>query len=111
MAKIMLIITSFDEDFERALSGIRYWASTMLRFVFKYSIRDHKEIEEYASLIGDKQIASRRYVVTSPDEYIGVVEHFVKIGFNHICIVNLSPILEKLIEIFGNHVIPYLREE
>ncbi len=111
MAKIVLIITSFDEDFEKALSGIRYWASTMLRFVFKYGIGDPREIEKYASLVGNEQIASWRYVITSPDEYIDIVERFVRMGFNNICIVNSSPEPEKLIKIFEKRIIPYFREQ
>ena len=111
MDKIVLIVTSFDEDFDRALKGIRYWASTMLRFVFKYDISDPREIEEYASLIGDEQIASRRYVVTSPSEYFTIIEEFIRLGFNGIAILNSSPQPEKLIDVFGKEVIPYFREE
>ncbi len=110
MARIVLIVTSFDEDFQKALQGIRYWASTMFRFVFKYDIGDPREIEEYASLVGDKQIASRRYVVTSPDEYYGIIEYFTKMGFNHVSILNSSPEPEKLIKIFGEKIIPYFKE-
>ncbi|RLE65998.1 MAG: LLM class F420-dependent oxidoreductase [Thermoprotei archaeon] len=110
MAKIVLIVTSFDEDFQKALQGIRYWASTMLRFVFKYDIGDPREIEEYASLIGDEQIASRRYIVTSPDEYYNIIEKFVNMGFNNVAILNSSPEPEKLIKIFGEKIIPYFKE-
>lgn len=110
MAKIVGMTTSYDKDKQKAITGMRYWASTMLRFVFKYSISDPREIESYAKLIGDEQIASNRFVFTTSDEYIDIINKFKKQGFNQVNIEDSSPDHKKFIKMFGKEVIPYFRE-
>jgi coenzyme F420-dependent glucose-6-phosphate dehydrogenase len=110
MVKIVGMTTSYDEDRQRAVNGIKYWASTMLRFVFSYSISDPREIESYAKLVSDEQIASNRLVFTTAEDYISIIEEFKKQGFNRINIEDSSPDRQKFIKMFGREVIPYFKK-
>ena len=110
MAKGILQIASYDEDFQRAVKSARYWAAPLLRFVFKYEISDPREIESYANLVSDEQLISVRLITTTHEDFIKSIEEYEKMGFNWILFINTSPEPEKFIKMFGEKVIPYFKE-
>ncbi len=110
MVRGVLITTSYDENFDKAVKSARYWTATMLRFVFKYQIADPREIEEYAKLISDEQLASAKLIASKPEDYIEKVDEISKRGFNWMLFIDSSPDHEKFIKMFGEKVIPYFRE-
>jgi ribosomal protein L10 len=110
MVRGVLITTSYDEDINKAIKSARYWAATMLRFVFKYQIADPREIEEYAKLISDEQLLSSKLITSKPEDYIEKVVEMSKRGVNWILFINSSPDHEKFFKVFGEKVIPYFKE-
>jgi len=106
MLKAIVLNTSYDDNYERAVKAARYWASTALPFVFKYEIFDPREVEANAVMVGDKQLASVRLITNNPQEYIDKIEELLRIGFNSIFILNSSPDPKKFIKMFGEKIIP-----
>jgi coenzyme F420-dependent glucose-6-phosphate dehydrogenase len=101
---------SYDEEYDRALASCRFWKGPILPAVFKYAISDPREIEEYANLIGDDILASKWFIATTPDEHIKNIERLVELGFTKVAIQSSSPDEKKYIRVFGEKVLPYLKE-
>jgi coenzyme F420-dependent glucose-6-phosphate dehydrogenase len=110
MQKIVEITVSYDEDYDKALQSCRYWKACQIPAVFKYAIYDPKEIEEYGKLVGDELIAKNFIVATTPEEHIKKIENYIKLGFTQVIIMSSSPNEENCVRMYGENVLPYLRE-
>ncbi|MCD6564163.1 MAG: TIGR03557 family F420-dependent LLM class oxidoreductase [Thermoproteales archaeon] len=108
---IMHMMISYDEDFDKALKATRCWAATVLPALYKYGIFDPVEIDEYGELIGDEVLAKKFLIVTSEEEIIKKLEEFIKKGFTRFQFNNSSPDYTSFLDIMGDKVIPYLKEE
>lgn len=106
MLKAIVLNTSFDEDYRKAVESARYWASTALPMVFRYEIFDPREIEANARMVGDEQLASVRLITSNPQDYVDRIEQFARMGFNTVFLINSSPDPKKLLKVFGEKVIP-----
>ncbi|MEM3793009.1 MAG: LLM class flavin-dependent oxidoreductase, partial [Candidatus Bathyarchaeia archaeon] len=110
LEKVVELLVSYDEDYEKALKSCRFWRGSMLPLFFKYDISDPREIEEHGKLVGDEALAERWIIATTADEHIEVIEKYVKAGFNHIYFVSSSPDEKKFIKFYGEKVLPYFRQ-
>ena len=108
--KIVHIITSYDEDFDRAVEGCKFWNTTMLPEIFKAEVYDPRELEEKAQLIKREDIIKRRFIVTSEEEAIRKIELYLKFGVSEVEFLSTSPNQNKFIEFFGKKVFPYFRD-
>lgn len=107
--KAVEIYVSYDEDYNKALASIRCWAGTALPFVFSYPISDPRQIESYGRLVGNEQLAKSWCIGTSPEQHIKRIEDHIRSGFKNIHISSSSPDEFKTIQMYGKHVLPYLR--
>ena len=108
--KIVHIITSYDEDFDRAVEGCKFWNTTMLPKIFKAEVYDPRELEEKAQLIKREDIIKRRFIVTSEEEANRKIEQYLKFGVSEVEFLSTSPNQNKFIEFFGKKVFPYFRD-
>ncbi|MEM2123213.1 MAG: TIGR03557 family F420-dependent LLM class oxidoreductase [Candidatus Bathyarchaeia archaeon] len=106
--RIVEILVSYDEDYEKALKSCRRLAAPMLPLLFKYDIHDPKEIEAYGKLVGDEAIAKRWIIGTTPEEHIRRIRDFIKMGANHLYFGSLSPNEHKFLQFYAKEVLPNL---
>lgn len=111
LEKVIEIIISYDEDFDRAVDGARFWAGALVPFFFSYGIYDPREIEMVGKMIDRNVIANSWMIVTSPEEAIKKTMEYVRAGFTHVQYLSSSPDEEKFIRVFGEKVLPAIREE
>jgi coenzyme F420-dependent glucose-6-phosphate dehydrogenase len=108
--RIVHIITSYDEDFDRAVEACKFWNVTMLQGIFEAEVYDPRELEEKARLIKSEDIIKRRFIVTSEEEAIKKIESYLKFGVNEVEFLSTSPDQNKFIEFFGKKVLPYFKD-
>ncbi len=108
--KIVHIITSYDEDFDRAVEGCKFWNPTLLPEIFKAEVYDPRELEEKAQSIKREDIIKRRFIVTSEEEANRKIELYLKFGVSEVEFLSTSPNQNKFIEFFGKKVFPYFRD-
>ena len=103
------IVTSYDEDFEKAVEGCRFWNATMVPGIFNAEVYDPREIEKMAESIEREQVIERRFIVTSEEEAIRKIERYLKLGITEVEFLSTSPDQNKFIEFFGRKVFPYFK--
>lgn len=111
LERVIEILVSYDEDYDKALKACRFWAGVMLPIFFQYDVYDPRVIEEHGRLVSDEAIARRWLVATTEEEHIKGVERYIKAGFNHLYFVSSSPDEPKFIKFYSEKVLPYLKEE
>lgn len=107
--KIVHIITSYDEDFARAVESCKFWNATMLPGIFSAEVYDPREIEEKARSIEREDVIKRRFIVTSEEDAIRKIELYLEFGVTEVEFLSTSPDQNKFIEFFGKRVFPYFR--
>ncbi|MEM1518298.1 MAG: TIGR03557 family F420-dependent LLM class oxidoreductase [Nitrososphaerota archaeon] len=110
LTKHLDITFSYDEDYENALRSAAPKAGEILPAIFKYSIYDPVEIESYAKLISREAMKSTWIIFTDYDDAIKAIEKYYKLGFTHFHVESLSPDELKFLNIFGQKVLPYLKD-
>lgn len=110
LKKIVHVIISYDEDFDKAVESCKFWNATMVPGIFNAEIYDPREIEKLAQTIGREEIIKRRFIATSEEEIIEKIEHYIEMGINEVEFLSTSPDQNKFIELFGKKVIPYFRD-
>jgi len=102
---------AYDPDLDRALESSLRWAVTSLPAFYKYPIYDPREIESYVRWISKEQIARAWPLVgTNAEDHIKGIEKYIKAGFTDIQVCDFSPSEEKFMKLYGERVLPYLRE-
>lgn len=109
LEKIVHIVTSYDEDFDRAVEGCRFWNATMVPGIFNANIYDSRETERMAQSIRREEIIKKRFIVTSEEEAIKKIERYLELGMTEVEFLSTSPDQNKFIEFFGKNVFPHLR--
>jgi coenzyme F420-dependent glucose-6-phosphate dehydrogenase len=107
--KIIHIVTSYDEDFERAVEGCRFWNATMVLGIFNADVSDPREIEARAQLIPRENVIKTRFIVTEEEEAIKKIESYLRAGVTEVEFLSTSPDQNKFIDFFGKKVFPYFR--
>jgi coenzyme F420-dependent glucose-6-phosphate dehydrogenase len=107
--KIIHIVTSYDEDFERAVSGCKFWNATMVPGIFNAEVYDPREIEAKARSITREDVIKTRFIVTSEEEAIRKIELYLAAGVTEVEFLSTSPDQNDFIDFFGKKVFPYFR--
>lgn len=110
MEKLLELMVSYDEDYDRALSACKFWAATCVPLFFKYAIYDPREIEQTGNLVGTDGLETQWFISTDLDEHIKKIEEYVKLGFKNIHIQSTSPDERRFIKMYGEKVLPYLKD-
>jgi len=109
LQRVMSVIVSYDEDFDKALTSAKRFAATLLPSSFTSVVADPRELEKHDSMVTEEEIARSWIVSSDIDEHIKKIEAYLKMGFNHVDLASLSPDDSKFIRAYGKQVIPYFK--
>lgn len=105
------IIVSYHEDYDSALTACHHWAGVTLPVFYKYGISDPREIEFHGNMVAREELAKKWVISTDPEEHLKRIHDYLKIGFTDIQVHNISPDEKRFIEVYGEKVLPPLKEE
>jgi coenzyme F420-dependent glucose-6-phosphate dehydrogenase len=111
LERIVEILVSYDEDYDRALNSCRFWAGGSIPIFFQYAIYDPRVIESVGNKISLDHISKWAMITTSAEEGIKRTKEFIDAGFTHAQYLSSSPNESNFIRVFGDQVIPVLRQE
>ncbi|HVM31067.1 MAG TPA: glucose-6-phosphate dehydrogenase (coenzyme-F420) [Candidatus Limnocylindrales bacterium] len=101
---------SFDPDSDRALEDCREWAALALPGEKKTGVEDPREMERLADELSAEQAASRWIVSDDPEEHTDRVCEYIDMGFSHLVFHAPGPDQQRFIELYGEKILPRLRE-
>jgi len=110
VAKLLELCVSYDENYDKALDACKFWRATCIPVFFKYGIFDPREIEESGNLVGKEGLETQWFIATTPYAHIKKIEEYIKLGFTNIHIQSSSPDEKKFIKMYGEKVLPYLKD-
>lgn len=110
MDKVIEIKISYETDITTALENCRFWSPLSLSAEQKHSIDDPIEMEKAADALPIEQIASRWIVSADPDEAVGKVLDYHRMGFNHLVFHAPGHDQRRFLELFERDLAPRLRE-
>lgn len=106
---IVEISVTYDEDYDKALKAIRFWAATLLPMTFKSPIHDPRELERLGETVGDDEISKAFLIGTTPEQHIKKIEEAIRLGFTNIYLATTCPDERKFIQMYSKKVLPYIR--
>lgn len=109
--KAIHIIVSYHEDYDAALSSCHHWAGVTLPVFYKYGVSDPREIELHGKMVAREELAKKWVISTDPEEHLTKIREYLKIGFTDIQVHNISPDERGFIKVYGEKVLPRLKEE
>jgi len=101
----VLVIVSYDEDYERAYEATRPWWATT-QDVFDRAIADPREIEALGEQATREEIEEKFLIADDPATIAAEVERLADQGFDRVALANTSPEPERLFAVMGEEVIP-----
>ncbi|PSP88474.1 LLM class F420-dependent oxidoreductase [Halobacteriales archaeon QS_4_66_20] len=101
----VLVIVSYDEDYEAAVDATRPWWATT-QDVFDRAIADPREIEQLGKQATREEIEEKFLIADDPATITAEIEKLADQGFDRIALANTSPEPERLFEVMGEEVIP-----
>ena len=113
MSDIELMIemkVSYDHDHDKAMADTKNWAALALPAEQKSDVEDPIEMERLADALPVEQAASRWIVSTDPEEHIKRIEPYLDLGFTHLVFHSPRNDQERFIKLYGEEVLPRLRE-
>lgn len=103
----LLVIASYDPDYERAYEATRPWWATT-QDVFDRAMDDPRAIEAEGEHATREEIEHKFLVADSPEEIAAKIEAYAAMGFDRIALGNTSPEPERFFEVVGEDVLPAL---
>jgi len=103
----LLVIASYDEEFERAREATRPWWATTQN-VFDRALANPKEIEREGEKATEEEVEAKFLIADDPVTITAKLEEYAEMGFDRIALGNTSPEPERLFEVMGDEVIPEL---
>lgn len=113
MAELNLLLEfkfSYDEDYDRALESVRRWGATEIPGIFGKEIYDPRQLEEMAMSVSSEELLKAWKVVTDPEELMGPLEEYAKLGFKEIYLHSSSPQESRVLSEVGHVLLPYFSE-
>jgi coenzyme F420-dependent glucose-6-phosphate dehydrogenase len=109
MERIVEVLISYDEDYDKAVESCRQIAGAMVPEVMQGNVHDPRKIKKFADALDHKSIGDLMPVYDKPDGVISRLEDLSKLGFTWIEIGSLSPDNDKFLRVMGEKVLPSLR--
>jgi coenzyme F420-dependent glucose-6-phosphate dehydrogenase len=107
--KMIEMKVSFDTDRARALEDTKIWAALALPGESKMGVDDPREMEALAKTVEGE--AHRRWLVSDdPEEHVEQIRPYVEMGFTHLVFHGPGPDQNRFIDLYGQQVLPRLRE-
>jgi len=110
MERMIEMKVSYDSDGERAMQDTRHWAALALSPEEKTGVEDPVEMEKLAAALPIERAASRWIVSTDPDEHIERIAPYIELGFSHLVFHAPGPDQERFLRLYGDQVLPRLRQ-
>ncbi|WP_435349176.1 TIGR03557 family F420-dependent LLM class oxidoreductase [Haloarchaeobius sp. HRN-SO-5] len=101
----LLVIASYDPDYETALEATRPWWATTQN-IFDRGLANPKEIEEEGKQATREEVENKFLIADDPAELAAELERYAEMGFDQILLGNTSPDPERFFEVMGDEVIP-----
>ncbi|QBR75141.1 glucose-6-phosphate dehydrogenase (coenzyme-F420) [Microbacterium sediminis] len=101
---------SFRHDREKALENTRFWAPLALTPDEKTGVHDPMEMQRLAEELPIERAASRFIVSDDVEEHIAAIEQYLSLGFRHLVFHDPGHDQEAFLRLYGEEVLPRLRE-
>ncbi len=100
---------SFDHDRDAAMEATKFWGALGLSAEQKSGVEDPVEMQRLADELSVEQTAKRFIVSTDPDEHVEKIKAYLDLGFTHLVFHAPGPDQEKFLRLYGNEILPRLR--
>jgi coenzyme F420-dependent glucose-6-phosphate dehydrogenase len=100
---------SFDHSLEDAMNATHFWGALGLTPEQKAGVEDPVEMQRLADELSVEQTAKRFIVSTDPDEHVAAIKTYVDLGFNHLVFHAPGPDQAKFLKLYGDEILPRLR--
>jgi coenzyme F420-dependent glucose-6-phosphate dehydrogenase len=100
---------SFDHDRDAAMSATHFWGALGLTPEQKSGVEDPVEMQRLADELSVEQTAKRFIVSTDPDEHVQAIKTYLDLGFTHLVFHAPGPDQEKFLRLYGDEILPRLR--
>ncbi|HEX2316794.1 MAG TPA: glucose-6-phosphate dehydrogenase (coenzyme-F420) [Thermomonospora sp.] len=109
IARMIEVKVSFDPDLGEALRATRFWGALGLSPEQKSGVEDPVEMQRLADALTVEQTARRFIVSADPDEHVARIRHYVDLGFDHLVFHSPSGEQDRFLKLYGQEVLPRLR--
>jgi coenzyme F420-dependent glucose-6-phosphate dehydrogenase len=100
---------SFDHDRDAAMAATHFWGALGLSPEQKSGVEDPVEMQRLADELSVEQTAKRFIVSTDPDEHVQAIKTYLDLGFTHLVFHAPGPDQEKFLRLYGEEILPRLR--
>jgi coenzyme F420-dependent glucose-6-phosphate dehydrogenase len=107
--KMVELLVSYDEDYEKALHALAKWRILALPNKLHLKIYDPRELDKLAENVNMKDLEEVFLIATNVEQCIKFAEQMIKLGFNEIQFHSASPNEDGFISKFGRKALPYLK--
>jgi coenzyme F420-dependent glucose-6-phosphate dehydrogenase len=108
--RMIEVKVSFDTDLERARQDTRHWAALALTPEEKVSVEDPVEMERLSASLPVERAEKRWIVSSDADEHVERIGTYVKLGFRHLVFHAPGPDQARFLKLYGEQVLPRLRQ-
>jgi G6PDH family F420-dependent oxidoreductase len=106
LEKILFVIASYDEDWQRAIRSVRFWKGSMINSFFEVDVHDPRKIEDNGKVVGDSVMEKMTLVISNAEEGIKKLQKLVNLGLTEIVLINSSPVREKFVKLLSERIAP-----
>ena len=108
---ILQTVASWAQSDEAALDGSREWKGTMVGENYTEPVSDPGEVGAKGEEVSDRKFEAMNLISADPDEHVRQLEMIRAMGATAIVIMNISGADPRgMIDAYGEHVLPRLRE-
>ncbi|MFI5491625.1 glucose-6-phosphate dehydrogenase (coenzyme-F420) [Actinoplanes sp. NPDC051859] len=100
---------SFDPDLEKARNDTHYWGALALSPEEKTGVEDPIEMQRRADALSVDRTVTRWIVSSDPAEHAAKVAEYLDMGFQHLVFHAPGPDQDRFLKIYGEQVLPRLR--
>lgn len=103
----LLVIASYDPDYEQAYEATRPWWATT-QDVFERAQANPRRIEREGQQATPEEIEAKFLIASESAEIAARLEEYAALGFDRIAVGNTSPDPDLFFEVMGDDVLPSL---
>ncbi|GAA2086002.1 glucose-6-phosphate dehydrogenase (coenzyme-F420) [Pseudolysinimonas kribbensis] len=108
--RLLEVKVSFDHDRQKALEATQFWGALALKPEEKTGVEDPVEMQRLADALPVERTASRFIVSTDVEEHVARIREYVDMGFTHLVFHAPGPDQERFLKLYGDEVLPALRQ-
>lgn len=110
MARLLQVHVSYAKtDDEATENAVKEWPNGGMPFP-KADIRNPEDFQAMAKQVEAKHFTNRVFISSDPEQHREYIQRYVNFGFDEIYVHNVGRNQEEFIEVYGEHVIPHLKQ-